>query len=68
MVASIVGDEGCCPITIDNGDNLSQASIPDTPSAQEGCIDILLLNTRVSVRGRVDFDVLQTVLATLSQR
>ena len=42
--------------------------MPDAPSAQEGCIDIMLLNTRVSVRGRVDFDVLQTVLATLLQR
>ena len=68
MVASIVGDEGCCPITITTGDDLSQASMPDTPSAQEGCIDIMLLNTRVSVRGRDDFDVLQTVLATLLQR
>ena len=44
------------------------ASIPDVPSTQEGSIDIQFPRTRVSVRGRVDLDVLQTVLATLRQR
>lgn len=44
------------------------ASMPDAPSAQEGSIDIQFPRTRVSVRGRVDLNVLQTVLATLRQR
>jgi len=30
------------------------ASMPDAPSAQEGCIDIQFSRARVSVRGRVD--------------
>lgn len=44
------------------------ASMPDAPSAQEGSIDIQFSRARVSVRGRVDLDVLQTVLSTLRQR
>jgi transposase len=44
------------------------ASMPDAPSGQEGNIDIQFSRARVSVRGRVDLDVLQTVLATLRQR
>lgn len=44
------------------------ASMPDAPSAQEGSIDIQFSRARVLVRGRVDLDVLQTVLATLRQR
>jgi hypothetical protein len=64
MVASIVAQPQLLPAMI----SPEPASMPDAPSAQEGCIDIMLLNTRVSVRGRVDFDVLQTVLATLLQR
>jgi hypothetical protein len=44
------------------------ASMPGAPSGQEGSIDIQLSCARVSVRGRVDLDVLQTVLATLRQR
>jgi len=44
------------------------ASMPDAPSAQEGSIDIQFSRARVSVRGRVDLDVLQTVLASLRQR
>jgi transposase len=34
----------------------------------EGSIDIQFLRARLSVRGRVDLDVLQTVLAILRQR
>ena len=44
------------------------ASMPDAPSVQEGCIDIQFSRTRVSVQGRVNLDVLQTVLASLRQR
>lgn len=43
-------------------------SMPDAPSAQDGSIDIQFSRARVSVRGRVDLDVLQTVLATLRPR
>lgn len=42
--------------------------MPDAPSGQEGSIDIQFSRARVSVRGQVDLDVLQTVLATLRQR
>ena len=48
--------------------NPEPALTPDTPSAQEGSIDIQFPRTRVLVRGQVDLDVLQTVLVTLRQR
>jgi len=42
--------------------------MPDAASGQEGSIDIQFSRARVLVRGRVDLDILQTVLATLRQR
>mgnify|MGYP003381900877 FL=1 len=61
---AVVAQPQMLPVTI----TPEPASIPDVPSTQEGSIDIQFPRTRVSVRGRVDLDVLQTVLATLRQR
>ena len=60
----VVAQPQMLPVTI----TPEPASMPDAPSEQEGSIDIQFSRARVSVRGRVDLDVLQTVLATLRQR
>jgi len=41
---------------------------PDFPLPAEGCIEIQFSRARLSVRGRVDLDVLQKVLTTLRAR
>ena len=41
---------------------------PDYPLPAEGCIEIQFPRARLSVRGRVDLDVLQKVLTTLRTR
>jgi len=61
---AVVAQPRMLPVTI----TPESASMPDGPSVQEGSIDIQFSRARVSVRGRVDLDVLQTVLVTLRQR
>lgn len=61
---AVVAQPQMLPVTITS----EPASMPDAPSGQEDSIDIQFSRARVSVRGRVDLDVLQTVLATLRQR
>ena len=46
----VVAQPQMLPVTI----TPAPASMPDAPSAQEGCIDIQFSRARVSVRGRVD--------------
>ena len=61
---AVVAQPPMLPVTI----TPEPASIPDAASGQEGSIDIQFSRARVLVRGRVDLDILQTVLATLRQR
>jgi transposase-like protein len=61
---AVVAQPQMLPVTI----TPEPALTLDTPSAQEGSIDIQFSRARVLVRGQVDLGVLQTVLATLRQR
>lgn len=61
---AVVAQQQMLPVTT----TPDPASMQDAPSAPEGSIDIQFPRARVSVRGQVDLDVLQTVLATLRQR
>jgi hypothetical protein len=47
---------------------LTPEPVHGIPAGPEGSIDIQLPRARLLVRGQVDLDVLQTVLASLRQR
>ena len=62
--AAVATQTRLLPVTITS----QSASRPDAPSGNEGRIDIQFPRASISVRGQVDLDALQTVLATLHQR
>ncbi len=64
MLGPATGAPLMLPVTLDT-EPVPVSAMPATP---EGSIDIQLPRARLSVRGRVDLDVLQTVLASLRQR
>jgi transposase len=58
----MVAEPQLLPVTI------TPEPLPDQPLPVEGCIEIEFPRARLSVRGRVDLDVLQKVLTTLRAR
>lgn len=60
----VVGELQILPVTIAREAEPAQT----LQAAPEGSIDIQFARARLSVRGRVDLEVLQTVLASLRQR
>ena len=64
LTAVAVGTPSLIPVSVVL-DELARSSVDDSPP---GRIDIELGRARLSIAGRVDLDVLHTVLATLRPR